>query len=115
MVSRVGPWRALVYLRFVAAYERAMRRPRAQEVREGRGLWLMADRRASHPRIGAALARFAVERAGEDGKSLCTGFVDGDHRSLLAFYRRLGFRVGPLFPFFGRWAVVVERDRGGAS
>jgi ribosomal protein S18 acetylase RimI-like enzyme len=112
LLARVGPRRTLAYLRFVAAYDRAMRRPRAHEAREARGLWLMASARATRPRVGAALARFVVEQSREEGKSLCTGFVDAGNAPLLAFYRRAGFRVGPRFPFLGRWAVIVERDEG---
>lgn len=110
LLRRIGPWRTLRYLRFVVDYDRVMARPESDEAREARGLWLMASSRASHPRIGSALARFVVGHALSEGRDLCTGFVDAGNAPLLAFYRRVGFRVGPFFPFHGRWAVRVERD-----
>jgi ribosomal protein S18 acetylase RimI-like enzyme len=114
LLSGIGVRRSLHYLRFVAAYERAMRRPKTDEAREARGLWLMSKPVASHPRIGSALVRFAIGRSAEEGKTLCTGFVDAGNRPLLAFYRRSGFRIGPRFEFSGRWAATVARD-GGAT
>jgi len=110
LFRRIGLRRTLTYLRFVADYERAMHRPETEAGREARGLWLMASPRATHPRIGSALARFVVAYVSAEGRDLCTGFVDAGNVPLLAFYRRIGFRIGPFFPFHGRWAVRVERD-----
>ncbi len=110
LLSSIGARRSLHYLRFVAAYERAMRRPKPDQAREARGLWLMSRPVASHPRIGSALVRFAIGRMAEDGRTLYTGFVDAGNRPLLAFYRRSGFRIGTRFEFSGRWAATVARD-----
>jgi ribosomal protein S18 acetylase RimI-like enzyme len=110
LLRRIGLRRTLTYLRFVADYERAMHQPETDASREARGLWLMARSRANHPRIGSALARFVVAYVSAEGRDLCTGFVDAGNVPLLAFYRRIGFRIGPFFPFHGRWAVRVERD-----
>ena len=110
LLSGIGARRSLHYLRFVATYGRAMRRPKPDEAREARGLWLMSRPVASHPRIGSALVRFAIARSAEDGKTLNTGFVDAGNRPLLAFYRRSGFRIGPRFIFSSRWAATVARD-----
>ena len=115
LLRRIGLGRTLGYLRFAAAYDRAMHRPRAEERREARGLWLMAKPRTGHPRIGAALVRFTAEHARGEAKEICTGFVDAGNEPLLAFYRRLGYRIGPRFRFADHWAVVAELRIGGRS
>jgi ribosomal protein S18 acetylase RimI-like enzyme len=114
LTSRIGLRRAWGYLRFLAGYDRAMRRPRCEERREARGLWLMADPQAARPRVGAALMRFTAGYLRAEGKEILTGFVDAGNVPLLAFYRRLGYRIGPRFRFAGHWATVAELKRGGA-
>ncbi len=114
LTPRIGLRRAWGYLRFVAAYDRAMRRPRCEERREARGLWLMADSRTARPRVGAALMRFTAGYLRAEGKEILTGFVDAGNIPLLAFYRRLGYRLGPRFRFAGHWATIAELRSGGA-
>lgn len=114
LCARIGLRRSWSYLRFVVAYDRAMRRPRAEELRESRGLWLMASPRAARRRAGAALARYAVEHARGEGREISTGFVDAGNEPLLALYRRQGYTIGPRFRFAGHWATVIELRGGGA-
>jgi ribosomal protein S18 acetylase RimI-like enzyme len=112
LLARVGPRRTCAYLHFVASYDRAMRRPRAVRRDEARGLWLMARARGARPRTGASLARFAADRARAEGKRALTGLVDAGNGPLLAFYRRLGYRIGSRFRLAGHWAAVVELELG---
>ncbi|MBI5836398.1 MAG: hypothetical protein HZB25_04050 [Candidatus Eisenbacteria bacterium] len=108
LARRIGPRGLARYLCFVGAYERAMRRPRAECRLEARGLWLMASPRAA-VRVGPSLMRAAVAAMRDEGCVLYTGFVDADNEALLAFYRRLYFVPGRCFRFAGGWAVIVER------
>jgi ribosomal protein S18 acetylase RimI-like enzyme len=114
LIGRIGLRRTLGYLRFVVAYGRAMRRPRAELRREARGLWLMASPQGARRRLGAAVARFAAAQACGEGRNLCTGFVDAGNAPLLAFYRRMGYGIGPRFRLAGSWAAVIELKSGGS-
>jgi ribosomal protein S18 acetylase RimI-like enzyme len=115
LLGRIGPRRLLRYLRFVAAYDSAMHRPRAELRVEARGLWLLVSDRARHPGLGTRLVHAAVERSMAEGKTLFTGLVDAGHRRLLDFYRRAGFTVGTPFRLGGGMAATIEmraRPRG---
>ena len=119
LLGRIGPRRWLRYLRFVAAYESIMHRPRAELRVEARGLWLLVSDRARHPGLGARLVRGAVGRSRAEGKTLFTGLVDASNRRLLDFYRRSGFTVSDPFRFGGGLAARIEmraraREEGSA-
>ncbi len=108
LLPRLGLHRALRYLRFVHAYDRAMRRPRAEEEREGRAYWLLVAADAPVRGLGSRLVRGAGTLLHWEGLELLTGFVDGSNAPLHLFYRRLGFSVGPAFDFFGAPACRIE-------
>jgi ribosomal protein S18 acetylase RimI-like enzyme len=108
LARRVGPRRWLRYLRFVADYDRAMRRPAADRPRETRGLWLAVDPAAPEAGLGAALVRECTRRMCAEGRPLVTAFVDAGNRPLLALYRRLGFTTLRRLPFAGLGAAVLE-------
>lgn len=113
LLSRIGLRRWFRYLRFVAAYDRAMRRPRADRRIEARGLWLMVRPDAGRAGLGSRLVSGAFEALRPEGKLLITGFVDAGEPRLIAFYQRLGFDVGPSFPFRGGVAALIERRNVG--
>ncbi len=108
LLPRLGPRRALRYLRFVHAYDRAMRRPRAEEEHEARAYWLLVAADAPVRGLGSRLVRGAGALLHRDGLALLTGFVDGSNAPLHFFYRRLGFSVGPAFDFLGAPACRIE-------
>lgn len=104
---RVGP--VLRYLRFLAAYERAMRLPAAERRLEARGLWIMVRPDALTGGLGSRLVREIIEAARAEGKTIYTAFIDARDPRIVAFYRRAGFSVGMPFPFAGGLAAKVER------
>lgn len=108
LLGRLGPRRVLRYLRFVRAYDRAMHRPAHEEEREGRSYWLFVSPGASVRGLGSRLVRAGAGWLAREGYTVATGFVDAGNGPLLRFYRRLGFTVGPAFPFFGARAVRIE-------
>ncbi len=108
LLPRLGVRRALRYLRFVHAYDRVMRRPRAEEEREARAYWLLVSAGAPVRGLGSRLARAAGALVHREGFEHVTGFVDGANEPLHLFYRRLGFSVGPPFDFFGAPACRIE-------
>jgi ribosomal protein S18 acetylase RimI-like enzyme len=99
------------YLRFVHAYERAMRRPAGEASREARAYWLFVDPRAARAGAGSRLVRETTDALRALGYTLYTGFVDASNHALLAFYRRHGFAVLPAFDFFGSRAARIECRR----
>jgi ribosomal protein S18 acetylase RimI-like enzyme len=103
------------YLRFVHAYERAMRRSAPQASREARAYWLFVDPRAARAGAGSRLVREAMDALCALGYTLYTGFVDASNDALLAFYRRHGFAVLPAFDFFGSRAARIECRRPEAA
>jgi len=109
----IGPRRWVRYLRFVAAYDRAMRRRKAEREIEARGLWLMVQPDAGRAGLGSRLVNGASEALRLEGKVLITGFVDAGDPRLRAFYERLGFAVGPGFVFRGGMAALIERRSTG--
>jgi ribosomal protein S18 acetylase RimI-like enzyme len=110
LAAAIGPARILHYLRFVRAYERAMRRPESEERLEARCYWLAVrpDRHASL--LGTRLVRATARMLSREEIPLATGFIDAGNEPLRAFYRRLGFRIGPSFPFFAGPAARIELD-----
>lgn len=112
LLRRIGFRRTLRYLRFVAAYDRAMRRPASERRCEARGLWLLTVPGAGSPGLGLRLVREAIRRQREEGKTIYSGFASAANPRLLDFYRRLGFRLSDPFPFAGGTAVTFE-NRGG--
>ena len=109
LLVRLGPIRWMRYVRFASAYERAMQRPAAEHRLEARGLWLFVEPGTRSIGIGARLVRQTIEVLRQRGKILITGFVDAGNRPLLAFYRRIGFQVQPVFRFAGMDAARIER------
>jgi ribosomal protein S18 acetylase RimI-like enzyme len=110
LAAGIGPVRVVRYLRFVHAYERAMRRPDPEEATEARCYWLAVrpDRRASL--LGSRLVRETARALSREGLRLATGFIDAGNAPLIAFYRRLGFRIGPSFLFPAGPAARIELD-----
>jgi len=108
LLARLGPRRLLRYLRFVRAYERAMRRPPAEEEREARCYWLFVSPSAPMRGLGSRLLRTAGITLHRAGYPLATGFVDAGNERLLRLYRRLGISIGSPFPFFGAYAARIE-------
>jgi ribosomal protein S18 acetylase RimI-like enzyme len=110
LVAAVGPVRMLRYLRFVHDYERAMHRPKSEDRTEARCYWLAVrpDRRASL--LGSRLVRATARILSREGDRIATGFIDAENKPLIAFYRRLGFRVGPSIPFPAGPAARIELD-----
>lgn len=108
LLPRLGARRALRYLRFVHAYDRAMRRPRAEEEGEARAYWLLVSADAPVRGLGSRLVRGACSLIHREGYGLVTGFVDGANAPLHLFYRRLGFSVGTAFDFLGAPACRIE-------
>lgn len=98
----------LRYLRFAGAYMRAMHRPTQERLIEACGLWLFVDPAAGGGGLGSDLVRSSIAAARAEGKALITGFADAGNGPLLTFYRRLGFRVMPEFPFLGERAARIE-------
>jgi GNAT superfamily N-acetyltransferase len=96
------------YLRFVRAYERAMRRPAPERRVEARGLWLFVKPAAGKAGLGSRLVKYTIEAVRARGKLLVTGFFDASNRPLGRFYRRLGFTVTSPFPFLGMRAARLE-------
>jgi ribosomal protein S18 acetylase RimI-like enzyme len=109
LVRRLGVRHVIRYLRFVRAYERAMRSPAAEGSAEARAYWLFVDPRAGSAGAGSRLVREVMAVLSALGYTLYTGFVDASNRPLLAFYRRHGFTVLPAFDFFGHRAARIER------
>jgi GNAT superfamily N-acetyltransferase len=105
---RIGLIRLVRYLRFVAAYESAMRRPPEERVVEARGLWLLVARRSTSAGLAPLLLRAAIEELSGEGKSLFTGLMDAGQPALARLYRRAGFAVSPSFPFRGGSASKIE-------
>lgn len=108
LLARLGPRRVLRYLRFVRGYERAMRRPPAEEEREARCYWLFVSPTAPMRGLGARLLRAAGVVLHRSGIPVATGFIDAGNERLLRFYRRLGISIGPAFPFLGATAARIE-------
>lgn len=113
LTLRIGFRRTLRYLRFVAAYDHAMRRPPADRRREARGLWLLTVPGAGVAGLGSRLVRDVIRRQCDEGRTIYTGFASAADPRLLDFYRRLGFRVGAPFSFAGGTAVRLEIRGGG--
>jgi GNAT superfamily N-acetyltransferase len=113
LVLAIGPRRSLRYLRFVAAYDDAMRRSPAERRCETRGLWLMTAPGTARAGLGLRLVREAIRRQREEGRTIYTGFASAADPRLLDFYRRLGFRVSEPFPFAGGVAATIEHRGGG--
>lgn len=96
------------YLRFVRAYERAMKRPAWEPGSEARGLWLFVKPTARKAGLGSHLVKYAIEAVRARGKTLVTGFIDASNRPLDRYYRSLGFTVSSPFPFAGLQAACIE-------
>ncbi len=103
----VGPMRFARYLRFVRAYERAMRGASVDGRSEVRAYWLFVDPQVANTRCGSDLARCVMADLESHGWRLVTAFVDAANPRLLALYRRLGFAVSDPFPFLGRQGVRI--------
>jgi GNAT superfamily N-acetyltransferase len=108
LYSRLGTAALVKYLRFVRAYERAMRRPAPERRIEARGLWLFVKPAAGAAGLGSRLVKYTIEAVRARGKTLITGFFDASNRPLDRFYRRLGFTVSSPFPFAGMRAARLE-------
>jgi ribosomal protein S18 acetylase RimI-like enzyme len=106
LAPRIHPGAMLRYLGFVRFYEALMQVPPIDRVQEARGLWLAVDRRRGEPPLGALLLRGAVDALRAEGKTFMTGMADGSSTGILAFYRRLGFRLED--PVFFRGCRVVR-------
>ena len=104
---RIHPHALKRYLGFVRFYEELMRVPAMDRKQEARGLWLAVDRRQGDARLGALLVQEAIESLRLEGKTLMTGMADGNSPGILAFYRRLGFRIQDPVLFRGRRVVRV--------
>lgn len=105
---RIGALRLLRYLRFVTWWEGFMRRPREEQRVEMRGTWILVGRQRRSALLGIQLARWAMNIAQQEGKTLITGFADAANHGLVAFYRRLGFKVSDPQTFRRRKAVRLE-------
>jgi ribosomal protein S18 acetylase RimI-like enzyme len=103
------------YLRFVHAYDRAMRQPDGEASREARAYWLFVDPRAARAGAGSRLVRETITALCALGYNLYTAFVDASNDALLAFYRRHGFAVLPALDFFGSRAARIEFRRPEAA
>jgi GNAT superfamily N-acetyltransferase len=108
LYRHLGAGGLLRYLRFVRAYERAMKRPESERRIEARGLWLFVKPAAGKAGLGSRLVRCAIEAVRARGKTLVTGFFDASNRALDRFYRRQGFAVTSPFPFAGMQAACIE-------
>lgn len=115
LLLRVGPGKLFRYLRFVAAYERVMRRAPSAGGNPVRALWLSVARSGQGIGLGRYLARAAQSALAVRGETLFLGLIDGSDERLIRFYRRLGFQVGEPFLLFGRPAARIEMRRRGGS
>jgi GNAT superfamily N-acetyltransferase len=103
----VGPARFARFLYFLRTYERVMKLCGEDRRREARGLWLLVSPRAGGGGRGSFLVRSVMERMAAEGKPAITGLLDAGNLKLCSFYRRMGFVLGPPFPFFGGTASTL--------